>query len=297
MKILLHPSQKNLGRAVVAKSRGRLEGLRTKWTQFEDGERFVRVLESVRGQRVAFLSATHPPAENMIDTLIGLDALRRAGARVTLVLPHLGYSRQDHLENPGEPLSTELFLQLLRQVGANKLLTFDVHAPASLRIFGPRFKDLTALNLFARDIVQRFGRAKKNLVIVGPDHGAIDRARRLARLVGLSNDQAGWVAKSRPRPDVVARGKLHGDVRDKIVILIDDLIDTGRTLVSAAQVIRAGGAKKVAIYATHGLLTGRAVARLLAQRVSITTTDSLPAKSKYIRRLSLAPTLAQAILA
>jgi ribose-phosphate pyrophosphokinase len=266
--------------------------------RFADMEIFVEVQENVRGEDVFVIQSTSAPAnDHLMELLIIIDALRRASARrITAVIPYYGYARQDRKPGPRTPISAKLVANMIVHAGADRVLTLDLHA---LQIQG--FFDIPTDNLFAapvmvQDIKQVFD--KNNLMVVSPDVGGVVRARGLAKRIDAP---LAIVDKRRERPGDSEVMNVIGDVEGRTCILVDDIVDSGGTLVNAAEALLKHGAKLVTAYITHGVLSGGAVARISGSHLKeLVITDSIqPSKevlaSPNIRILPIAPLLGEAI--
>jgi ribose-phosphate pyrophosphokinase len=266
--------------------------------RFADMEIFVEIQENVRGSDVFILQSTSYPAnDHLMELLIITDALRRASARrITAVIPYFGYARQDRKSGSRTPISAKLVANLITHAGAHRVMTVDLHA---LQIQG--FFDIPTDNLFAspvmvRDIRERFDLA--NLMVVSPDVGGVVRARGLAKRI---NTPLAIIDKRRERAGESEVMNVIGDVAGYTCILVDDIVDSGGTLVNAADALLANGAKEVYAYISHGVLSGGAAARITSSRLKeLVITDSiLPTEAvrnaKNIRTLSIATLIAEAI--
>jgi ribose-phosphate pyrophosphokinase len=266
--------------------------------RFADMEIFVEIQENVRGSDVFILQSTSYPAnDHLMELLIITDALRRASARrITAVLPYFGYARQDRKTASRTPISAKLVANLITHAGADRVMTLDLHA---LQIQG--FFDIPADNLYAspvmvRDIRDRFDTTK--LMVVSPDVGGVVRARGLAKRI---NTPLAIIDKRRERAGESEVMNVIGDVAGFTCILIDDIVDSGGTLVNAADALLANGAKEVYAYITHGVLSGGAVSRITSSRLKeLVITDSIMAteavrNAPNIRSLPIAPLIAEAI--
>ena len=266
--------------------------------RFADMEIFVEVQENVRGEDVFVLQSTSAPAnDHLMELLILIDALKRASARrITAVVPYFGYARQDRKPGPRTPISAKLVANMIVRAGADRVLTLDLHA---LQIQG--FFDIPTDNLFAapvmvQDIKQIFG--ENNLIVVSPDVGGVVRARGLAKRIDAP---LAIVDKRRERPGESEVMNVIGDVKGRTCIMVDDIVDSGGTLVNAAEALLDQGANLVTAYISHGVLSGGAVARIMASRLKeLVITDSiLPSESvrtaPNIRVLPIAPLLGEAI--
>ncbi|RIV91840.1 ribose-phosphate pyrophosphokinase [Aurantiacibacter xanthus] len=267
--------------------------------RFADEEIFVEIHENVRGEDVFIIQPTSFPAnDNLMELLIGIDALRRASARrITAVVPYFGYARQDRKPGPRTPISAKLVANLITEAGANRVLSVDLHAGQIQGFFDIPTDNLYAAPVMAADIQARYG--NEDLMVVSPDVGGVVRARALAKR--LDNAPLAIVDKRRERPGESEVMNIIGNVQDRHCILIDDIIDSGGTLCNAATALLEHGAKSVAAYITHGVLSGGAVARVNGSALKeLVITDSiLPTEasmaSDRIRVLSVAPLVGEAI--
>ncbi len=267
--------------------------------RFADEEVFVEIHENVRGEDVFIVQSTSYPAnDNLMELLICIDALKRASAkRITAVVPYFGYGRQDRKPGPRTPISAKLVANLITQAGANRVLAVDLHAGQIQGFFDIPTDNLYAAPVMAADIQARYG--ENDLMVVSPDVGGVVRARALAKR--LDNAPLAIVDKRRERPGESEVMNIIGDVKGRNCILIDDIIDSGGTLCNAAEALLAQGAKSVAAYITHGVLSGGAVARIegscmkeLVITDTIRPTDATNDSSK-IRVLTIAPLVGEAM--
>jgi ribose-phosphate pyrophosphokinase len=266
--------------------------------RFADMEIFVEILENVRGADVFVIQSTSFPAnDHLMELLIIIDALRRASARrITAVIPYYGYARQDRKPGPRTPISAKLVANLITHAGADRVLTLDLHAGQIQGFFDIPTDNLFAAPVITRDIRQRFDLGK--VIVVSPDVGGVVRARGLAKRI---NAPLAIVDKRRERPGESEVANVIGDVDGGICILVDDIVDSGGTLVNAADALLDKGAKEVYGYITHGVLSGGAVARIGKSRLKeLVITDSIqPSKAvteaQNIRVLSIATLIAEAI--
>jgi len=266
--------------------------------RFADMEIFVEIQENVRGSDVFIIQSTSYPANDLLmELLIITDALRRASARrITAVVPYFGYARQDRKSASRTPISAKLVANLITHAGVDRVMTLDLHA---LQIQG--FFDIPADNLYAsplmvRDIKERFDLS--NVMVVSPDVGGVARARGLAKRI---NTPLAIVDKRRERPGESEVMNVIGEVSGHTCILVDDIVDSGGTLVNAADALLKHGAKDVYAYITHGVLSGGAAARITSSRLKeLVITDSIMAteavrNAPNIRMLPIAPLIAEAI--
>jgi ribose-phosphate pyrophosphokinase len=267
--------------------------------RFADMEIFVEIQENVRGQDCFVLQSTSFPAnDNLMELLILIDALKRASAgRINAVIPYYGYARQDRKPGPRTPISAKLVANLIERAGADRVLSLDLHAGQIQGFFDIPTDNLFAAPTIARDIQERF--PGHNLVVVSPDVGGVVRARALAKRI---NAPIAICDKRRERPGESEVMNVIGDVRGMRCVLIDDIVDSGGTLVNAAEALLKNGATEVMAYITHGVLSGGAVSRIAQSRLkSLVITDSIqPTEviraAKNIRVLSIAGLLGEAIM-
>ncbi|MDE2945076.1 MAG: ribose-phosphate pyrophosphokinase [Gemmatimonadota bacterium] len=265
--------------------------------RFADGEIFVRIDENVRGRDVFLIQPTNPPAENVLELLILLDAAKRASAaRVTAVVPYYGYGRSDRKDQPRVSIAAKLLANLMTAAGADRVLSIDFHQH---QIQG--FFDIPVDHLYAAPVFRRYYEMKKldNLVVVATDVSAAKMARGYARRLG--GDLA-IIDKRRPAPNEAEVSNIVGEVEGKHCIVPDDMIDTAGTMVSAIEVLKERGALDIYILATHPLFSGPAVERIASADVKeITVTDTVPLAPEVqealpnLTVLSVASLLAQAI--
>jgi len=267
--------------------------------RFADEEIFIEINENVRGEDLFILQSTSFPAnDNLMELLIAIDACRRASAkRITAVVPYFGYARQDRKPGPRTPISAKLVANLITQAGANRVLSVDLHAGQIQGFFDIPTDNLYAAPVMAADILARHGAGE--LMVVSPDVGGVVRARALAKR--LDNAPLAIVDKRRERPGESEVMNIIGQVKGRTCILIDDIVDSGGTLCNAAQALTDAGAKSVAAYITHGVLSGGAVARVdksaLTELVitdTILPTEAASASSR-IRVLTVAPLIGEAV--
>src|SRR5271169_5576787 len=266
--------------------------------RFSDMEVFVEIHENVRGEDVFVIQSTSYPAnDNLMELLVSLDALKRSSARrVTAVIPYFGYARQDRKSSPRTPISAKLVANMITAAGADRVLTLDLHAGQIQGFFDIPTDNLYAEPVLVKDILDHH--ARRDLVIVSPDVGGVFRARQIARR--LDTDLA-IVDKRRERAGVSEVMNIIGEVSGRRCILVDDMVDTAGTLCNAATALIDAGASAVFAYATHGVLSGGAVARVIDSPIEmLVTTDSIVAteavrQAHNIRQVSIAPLMAEAI--
>ena len=266
--------------------------------RFADMEIFVEIIDNVRGTDVFVIQSTSFPAnDHLMELLIIIDALKRASARrITAVLPYFGYARQDRKPGPRTPISAKLVANLITHAGANRVLTVDLHAGQIQGFFDIPTDNLYASPVMVRDIRERFDLS--NVMVVSPDVGGVVRARALAKRI---NAPLAIIDKRRERAGESEVMNVIGDVETRICILVDDIVDSGGTLVNAADALLDHGAREVYAYISHGVLSGGAVARVTASQLKeLVITDSIqPTEAvrvaENIRVLSIATLLGEAI--
>ncbi|MEI2721005.1 MAG: ribose-phosphate pyrophosphokinase [Gemmatimonadales bacterium] len=263
--------------------------------RFADGEIFVRIDENVRGRDVYVINSTNPPAENMLELLLLMDAARRASAaRITAVMPYFGYARQDRKDQPRVAISAKLMANMVSVAGADRVLAIDFHQHQLQGFF-----DLPVDHLYAAPVFVNHYRQMnlQDVVVVAPDVGSAKMARGFAKRL---NGTLAIIDKRRTGPNVAEVVNVVGDVAGKNCILADDMIDTGGTMAEAVHALKRLGAKDVYICATHALLSGPAVERLSAApvtEVAVTNTIAIPPERHFpaLKVLSIAGLLAKAI--
>jgi ribose-phosphate pyrophosphokinase len=266
-------------------------------SRFSDGEVYVQINENVRGEDVFVIQPTCPPVnDTLMELLVMMDALKRASARrITAVLPYYGYGRQDRKVMPRVPITAKLVADLITAAGCHRLLAVDLHAG---QIQG--FFNIPVDHLFAAPPVIVDYLAKKDLqdlVLVSPDAGGVERARAIAKRL---NAGLAIIDKRRDGPNVALFMYLIGDVKNKDVVVIDDMIDTAGTLIQAVEAVKREGARRVLACAVHGVLSGPALKRIEESPLEeVIITNSVPLTpgkaSPKVHVLSVAPLLAEAI--
>ncbi len=277
----------------LAKPLGRL-----KVNRFSDGETQVEIHENVRRQEVYVIQSTCKPVnDNLVELLLLIDAFRRSSAsRVTAVIPYFGYARQDKKVAPRVPISAKVVAELLEKTGIDRVITMDLHAGQIQGFFNVPVDNLYAAPIIIEDIKIRFS---DDIIVVSPDAGGVERARAYAKRLdaGLA-----IVDKRRSAPNQAKAMAIIGDVKDKIALVIDDMVDTAGTLTEAAGVIREKGAKEVHAYCTHPVLSGPAIDRITQSSLSsLVVTDTVPLSDQArscgkIKTLSIAKLVGEAIM-
>ncbi|MEP0706680.1 ribose-phosphate pyrophosphokinase [Parvibaculum sp.] len=267
--------------------------------RFADMEVFVEIQENVRGEDVFVIQSTSYPAnDHLMETLIIMDALRRASARrITAVIPYFGYARQDRKPGARTPISAKLVANLVTTAGADRVLTLDLHAGQIQGFFDIPTDNLFAAPVLTRDIEQHY-KTGNGVMVVSPDVGGVVRARAIAKRIGAD---LAIVDKRRERAGESEVMNIIGDVSGRSCILVDDIVDSAGTLCNAADALLKQGATEVSAYVTHGVLSGGAVARVSASKLKeLVITDSIQATeavrvSHNIRVVSIAPLIGEAM--
>ena len=243
-------------------------------TQFSDGEIKINIDESIRGDHVYIVQSTsYPVNDNLMELLIMIDALRRASAKtINVVLPYYGYARQDRKAQSREPITAKLVANMITQAGADRVLTLDLHAAQIQGFFDIPVDHLLGAPLLANYFLENNFK-DKDIVVVSPDHGGVTRARKLAEFL---HAPIAIIDKRRPKANVAEVMNIIGDVKGKVAVLIDDMIDTAGTITLAAQALQDAGALEVYACCTHPVLSGPALDRLNASVIKeVVVTDSI----------------------
>lgn len=260
---------------------------------FSDGEIWVKYGENIRGSDVFIIQSTNPPAENLLELLIMIDAARRASARkVAAVIPYFGYARQDRKDQPRVSITAKLVANLITKAGADRIITMDLHAPQLQGYFDIPVDHLYSSAVLVRNVKKR---RLKNLAIASPDVGGIKIARAYAKRLEA---ELVVIDKRRPRQNVAEVMNIIGEVEGRNILIVDDLVDTGGTLCNAVEALVKAGAKKVYAACTHPVLSGKAFERINGSRIEkLLVTDSIPLKkvSPKIEVDSVAYIFAEAI--
>jgi len=296
MKLLTGNSNKNLSQKISKFLKTKL--VHSSIKKFADGEIYIEINENIRGNSIFLIQSISSPAnDNLMELLLCVDALKRSSAKnITAVIPYFGYARQDRKVAPRTSISAKLVSNLITKAGADRVVTVDLHAG---QIQG--FFDIPVDNLFATPIFSRHIKRKikgKNLICVSPDVGGVERTRALARKLDLG---IAIIDKRRPTPGKSQVMNVVGNVNNKTCIIVDDIIDSGGTIVNAAQALIDRGAKEVHVYITHGVLSGEAVNKIKNSRIkNLVITDTIDnsnklKKAKNIEVLSICNLLGEAI--
>jgi len=230
--------------------------------RFSDGEIWVKYGENIRGLDVFIIQSTNPPSDNLLELLIMIDAARRASAKtITAVIPYFGYARQDRKDQPRVAITAKLMANLLTVAGADRIITMDLHAPQIQGYFDIPFDHLYGSSVFR----ERIELHKKNLVVVSPDVGGIKIARAYAKMLDCA---LVVIDKRRPKQNIAEVMNIIGEVDGKDILIVDDLIDTGGTIVGAIEALKNEGALEIYGAITHSVLSGNALDRIRDSHIS-----------------------------
>lgn len=291
VKLYATSTGKNLGEAIAKKLNLPLN--LTQSEKFSDGELFVRFNDSVRGQVVVLIGKIHTPYENFFELLMTIDAARRSSAReVILVIPYMAHSRQERRDGQRTSISSRMVADMLQLMGADRIITLDLHTNAIEGFYKVPVDPLSSLRLFLNHIQQS---NIADLCLCSPDFGGIKRIKEYKK--NLTADMV-VINKERLKPNAVAAMEIIGDVHNKNVIIIDDLVDTAGTLCKAADLLMESGAKSVRAYCTHGVLSGAALANLTNSKIDkLLISDTVIEKVDHpkIEIVSCASVLASAL--
>ncbi|OYD15397.1 ribose-phosphate pyrophosphokinase [candidate division WOR-3 bacterium JGI_Cruoil_03_44_89] len=261
---------------------------------FSDGEIYIKINENVRGEDVFLVHSTQPPADNLLELLLMIDAAKRASAeRITAVIPYFGYARQDKKDEPRVPISAKLVADLLEVAGANRILTCDLHAEQIQGFFNIPVDHLYALPVFV-DYVKKMNLS--NFTLVSPDVGRVKRTWGFAKRIG--GVPIAIVDKRRPAPNQSYVTNIVGEVKDRNIFIIDDIIDTGGTILGAVRALKSAGALDIYCFCTHSILSGNAKEKIESSEViKLVTTDTIPVQwdSSKLTVLSVSKLLGEAV--
>ena len=296
MKLLSGTANQNLSNKIAKTLKLKL--VNSNIRRFADGEIYVEINENIRGNSVFVIQSTATPAnDNLMELLICIDALRRSSVKnITAVIPYFGYARQDRKVVSRTAISAKLVSNLITNSGANRILTVDLHAGQIQGFFDIPVDNLFTTPIFARHIKKNI--KKNNLICVAPDVGGVERARSLGRRI---NAEIAIVDKRRPAPGKSEVMNVVGNVDNKICIIVDDIIDSGGTIVNAVKALKNKGAKDVYVYITHAVLSGSAVEKInkssIKKLIVTDTIDNLDKikKTPKIVTLSISSLMAEAI--
>ena len=277
MKLLSGNSNKPLSKDIAKYLKSKL--VNSSIRKFSDGEIYVEINENIRGNSIFVIQSVSSPAnDNLMELLLCIDALKRSSAKnITAVIPYFGYARQDRKVVPRTSISAKLVSNLITKAGADRVVTIDLHAGQIQGFFDIPVDNLFATPIFARHVRKKI-KNKKNLICVAPDVGGTERARALGKFLhaGLA-----IIDKRRPAPGKSEVMNVIGNVKGKICIIVDDIIDSGGTIVNAANALTERGAREVHVYVTHGVLSGKAVEKIKKSNIKrLVITDTIDNSSR-----------------
>ena len=296
MKILTGNSNKNLSHKISKYLKNKL--VNSSIRKFSDGEIYIEINENIRGNSIFIIQSVSSPAnDNLMELLLCIDALKRSSAKnITAVIPYFGYARQDRKVVPRTSISAKLVSNLITNSGADRVVTLDLHSGQIQGFFDIPVDNLFATPIFARHIKRKI--KTKNTICVAPDVGGTARARALGKMlnVGLA-----IVDKRRPAPGKSVVMNVIGNVKGKTCIIVDDIIDSGGTIVNAAKILKQRGARDVHVYVSHGVLSGDAVEKIRKSQIkNLVITDTIDnsqkvKKAKNIEILTISNLVGEAI--
>ena len=263
--------------------------------KFADGELIVDILECVRGKDIYIIQSTCSPVnERLMELLVFVDALKRASAKeITCIIPYYGYGRQDRQAKAREPITARLVADLLQVAGVQRIVSFDLHVPQIQGFFNCPVDNLSAGNLIGSYFKKKL--KGEDVVVVSPDHGGLTRARNLALYLNAS---IAVFDKRRPKPNVAEIVSVIGDVKGKVAVVLDDMIDTGGTIMGTVNYLKKEGATKIYVACTHPVFSNNALEKLTSadiEELVVTNTIPLKESSPKVKVLSLATMIAQTI--
>ena len=296
MKLLSGNSNKNLSLKISKYLKNKLVNSSIK--KFADGEIYIEINENIRGNSIFIIQSVSSPAnDNLMELLLCIDALKRSSAKnITAVIPYFGYARQDRKVVPRTSISAKLVSNLITKSGADRVVTLDLHSGQIQGFFDIPVDNLFATPIFARHIKKKI--KTNNMVCVAPDVGGTARARALGKLLNIG---LAIVDKRRPAPGKSEVMNVIGNVNNKTCIIVDDIIDSGGTIVNAAKLLKQKGAKDVHVYVSHGVLSGNAVDKIKRSQIrNLVITDTIDnlgkvKKTKNIEILSISHLVGEAI--
>ena len=296
MKILTGNSNKNLSHKISKYLKNKL--VNSSIRKFSDGEIYIEINENIRGNSIFIIQSVSSPAnDNLMELLLCIDALKRSSAKnITAVIPYFGYARQDRKVVPRTSISAKLVSNLITNSGADRVVTLDLHSGQIQGFFDIPVDNLFATPIFARHIKRKI--KTRNMICVAPDVGGTARARALGKMlnVGLA-----IVDKRRPAPGKSVVMNVIGNVKNKTCIIVDDIIDSGGTIVNAAKILKQRGARDVHVYVSHGVLSGDAVEKIRKSQIkNLVITDTIDnsqkvKKAKNIEILTISNLVGEAI--
>ena len=296
MKLLSGNSNKILSKKISKYLKSKL--INSSIRKFADGEIYIEINENIRGNSIFIIQSISSPAnDNLMELLLCIDALKRSSAKnITAVIPYFGYARQDRKIVPRTSISAKLVSNLITKAGADRVVTVDLHAGQVQGFFDIPVDNLFCTPIFARHVKKNI--KSKNIICVAPDVGGTERARALGKSldVGLA-----IVDKRRPAPGKSQVMNVIGNVKDKTCIIVDDIIDSGGTIINSAKALKDRGAKEVYVYITHGVFSGEAVKKIQQSAIKkLVITDSIDNqirvnKAKNIEILTISNLMGEAI--
>ena len=296
MKLLTGNSNKSLSQKISKHLKTKL--VHSSIKKFSDGEIYIEINENIRGNSIYLIQSISSPAnDNLMELLLCVDALKRSSAKnITAVIPYFGYARQDRKVAPRTSISAKLVSNLITKAGADRVVTVDLHAGQIQGFFDIPVDNLFATPIFARHIRRKLN--SKNLICISPDVGGVERTRALARKLDIG---IAIIDKRRPSPGKSQVMNVIGNVKNKTCVIVDDIIDSGGTIINAAQALINRGAKEVHVYITHGVLSGEAVETIKKSRIkTLVITDTIDnsdkiKKARNIEMLTISNLLGEAI--
>ena len=285
MKLLTGNSNKKLSEKIAKYLKESL--VNSSIRKFKDGEIYIEINENIRGNNIFIIQSISSPAnDNLMEMLLCIDALKRSSAKnITAVIPYFGYARQDRKVVPRTSISAKLVSNLITKAGADRVVTIDLHAGQIQGFFDIPVDNLFATPIFARHIKKRI--KSKNIICVSPDVGGVARTRGLSKFL---NSGLAIIDKRRPSPGKSEVMNVIGDVKNKCCIMVDDIIDSGGTIVNAAKVLKLKGAKEIHVYITHGVLSGDAVNKIKKSPIkNLVITDTIDnyKKIKFAKNIEI----------
>ena len=296
MKILTGNSNKNLSHKISKYLKNKL--VNSSIRKFSDGEIYIEINENIRGNSIFIIQSVSSPAnDNLMELLLCIDALKRSSAKnITAVIPYFGYARQDRKVVPRTSISAKLVSNLITNSGADRVVTLDLHSGQIQGFFDIPVDNLFATPIFARHIKRKI--KTKNMICVAPDVGGTAMARALGKMLNIG---LAIVDKRRPAPGKSVVMNVIGNVKDKTCIIVDDIIDSGGTIVNAAKILKQRGARDVHVYVSHGVLSGDAVDKIRKSQIkNLVITDTIDnsqkvKKAKNIEILTISNLVGEAI--
>ncbi|ARU90879.1 ribose-phosphate pyrophosphokinase [Spiroplasma clarkii] len=261
--------------------------------RFMDGETLVELVDSVRGQEVYVIQATNTPVnDNYMELLIAVDAFKRASAgKINVVIPYYGYARQDRKAKGRQPITARLMANLLETAGVDRIITVDIHSAQAMGFFNIPMDNFSTAQTVASEIIDTIIEEQylpSECILVSPDHGGLNRVHGVAEYTRATISGIAVIAKRRPEPNKSEVEFVLGDIENKICFIVDDMIDTGGTIINGARALKKAGAKEIYIIACHGLFNGDAKAKMcqaieekIVKRVIVTDTVEIPEERRF----------------